>query len=249
MSTTMGEKAEKLKALIAQSARIVVFTGAGISTESGISDYRSQGGLWERYQPVTIQEFLADEEKRREYWRRKKETYVQMRDAQPNEGHFAIARLEKIGTLAGVITQNIDGLHRKAGSQNVIEIHGTNLEVICLSCGKLCPCDPIYDRLNSGEDIPLCQDCGGLLKPNTISFGQQLNPETLQRAYQWLQDCDLMIAVGSTLIVEPAASMPRIAKENGASLVIINRDSTPLDSSADLVVHAQIGPLLSSAIS
>ncbi len=230
-----------IKSLIADASHIVTFTGAGISTESGISDYRSQGGLWQRYQPVTIQEFLVNEESRREYWRRKKELYAQVRNATPNEGHKGIARLETLGKLLGVITQNIDGLHQLAGNTRVLELHGTAREVTCLSCAKTIPSEIVYQRMTEGEEIPLCFDCGGLLKPNTISFGQALNPDVLQESIEWARKCDLMLAIGSTLIVEPAASIPRIAKQNGAKLAIVNRDPTPLDSIADVVIHESIG--------
>ena len=247
-SSRLEEDRRTLRNLIRDSSRIVFFTGAGISTESGISDYRSKGGLWERYQPVTFQEFLSDEEKRREYWRRKKELFVQMRDAEPNAGHRAIARLEKAGKLRGVITQNIDGLHHKAGSQKVLELHGTNREVICLACLKTGPFDPVAARLEAGEGIPLCLECGGLLKPNTISFGQALKPAVIEQAVDWAQSCDLMIAAGSTLVVEPAASIPRYAKNAGAWLVIINREPTPLDAYANLVVRATAGAFLGSVV-
>src|SRR5262245_3126759 len=166
-----------LKQLIKEANRIVVFTGAGISTESGISDYRSQGGIWERYQPVTIQEFLASEQSRRLYWERKRALYEQNKDAKPNAGHLAIVALEKTGKLKGVITQNIDGLHRLAGTSpsELLEVHGNNLEVICLSCGEIRPWEHAYARLKNGEAVPLCLKCKGLLKPNTISFGQSLD--------------------------------------------------------------------------
>lgn len=239
---------ERLRGLLEESSRIVVFTGAGISTESGVSDYRSKGGLWDRFQPVTIQEFLTDEEKRREYWRRKKEMYAEMQGAEPNAGHRAIARLETLGKLTGVITQNIDGLHQKAGNQKVLELHGTNREVICLTCSRRDPFDPVYERLLKGEEIPVCLHCGGLLKPNTISFGQALDPDVLNLAVAWARSSDLMLAVGSTLIVEPAASLPRLAKRAGAKLVIVNRDPTPLDSLADLLLQEASGPLLDQAI-
>lgn len=268
MPALPAKEIESLKNLIERSTKIVVFTGAGISTESGVSDYRSKGGIWDRFQPVTIQEFLADEGKRREYWRRKKEMYAEMREAEPNAGHRAIARLEKPrkggGTphagevtlpgrqagspLLGVITQNIDGLHQTAGNQRVVEIHGTNREVICLTCGRVDPFETAYERLLAGEEIPLCLHCGGLLKPNTISFGQALDPDVLNLAVTWARSCDLMLAVGSTLIVEPAASLPRLAKRAGAKLVIVNRDPTPLDSSADLVIRETAGPVLEAAI-
>jgi NAD-dependent deacetylase len=240
---------KKLKSLIVQSSRIVIFTGAGMSTESGISDYRSQGGLWERYQPVTIQEFLADEEKRKEYWRRKKEMYLQMRDAKPNQGHEVIAKLEQDEKLLGVITQNIDGLHQKAGNKNVLELHGTNLEVICLGCSSLQPFEPVHKRLEAGDMIPLCKSCGNFLKPNTISFGQTLDQGVLQKSIEWSRECDLMIAIGSTLIVEPAASLPRIAKKSNACLAIINREPTPLDTLADIVMTDSIGKTLRAALS
>lgn len=240
----MQEALADLRALLQASSRVVVFTGAGISTESGISDYRSKGGLWDRFQPVTLQEFVADPEKRREYWRRKRELYGQMREARPNAGHLAIARLERGGTLLGVITQNIDGLHQQAGCTRVLELHGTNRQVICLACGDLQPFEPVYQRLLAGEEVPLCSRCGGLLKPNTISFGQALDPRVLAEAEAWASRCDLMLAVGSTLVVEPAASIPRCAKSRGAKLAIVNRDPTPLDPLADLVLHGEAGPLL-----
>jgi len=248
MTSQLQNEIAKLRSLIEECSRIVVFTGAGISTESGISDYRSEGGIWDRFQPITFQEFLGDEEKRREYWRRKKEMFVEMRDAQPNAGHLAIARIEKQGKLVGVITQNIDGLHQRAGSQKVLELHGTNLEVICLACSRIDPFEPVYKRLQAGEEIPLCLHCGGLLKPNTISFGQALDPDVLNLAVTWARSTDLFLACGSTLIVEPAASLPRIAKQAGAVLVIINRDPTPLDSNSSLVIHGTAGSILEGAI-
>ncbi len=242
--TGFSYEIKELQRLLSSSSCIVFFTGAGISTESGISDYRSQGGIYERYQPVTIQEFLADEESRKEFWRRKKEFYTQLKNAKPNEAHLAIVKLEKQGKVMGVITQNIDGLHQAAGSKKVFEIHGTNLEIICLSCGDISPYQPTYQKLIEGIDIPLCEKCGGLLKTNTISFGQELNADTLQRAFQLSRNCDLMIAVGSTLVVEPAASIPRRAKEMDAKLVIINRETTPLYTVADLNIGASAGDIL-----
>ncbi|HRK61868.1 MAG TPA: NAD-dependent deacylase [Candidatus Omnitrophota bacterium] len=238
---------KELRKLIAGSSKIAFFTGAGISTESGISDYRSQGGVYERYRPVTIQEFLADEESRKEFWRRKKEFYQQHKKAAPNAAHLAIASLEKQGKIAGVITQNIDGLHQAAGSQKVFEIHGTNMETICLSCSDTAPYPATFQKLLRGIEIPLCEKCGGLLKTNTISFGQELNADTLQRSFMLARNCDLMIAVGSSLVVEPAASIPRRAKESGASLVIINRETTPLYTVADLSIGASAGDILRQA--
>jgi len=248
MSTPQNPKIKKLRELIEASFRIAVLTGAGISTESGISDYRSKGGIWNRFQPVTIQEFLADEGKRKVYWQRKKEMFVQIKEARPNEGHLALARLEKQGKLLGLITQNIDGLHKIAGNKKIIEIHGTNREVICLECRKVTPFDPVFDRLEAGEEIPLCKSCSGLLKPNTISFGQTLEVETLNQAVEWSRSCDLMLAIGSTLVVEPAASLPLLSNEAGSPICIINRDATPLDSVASVVIHDAIGQTLSLAI-
>lgn len=238
----------ELKKLIAQSKRIVFFTGAGISTESGISDYRSQGGIYEHYRPVTIQEFMSDEESRKVFWQRKKEFYAQLKNARPNPAHIAIANLEHQGKALGVITQNIDGLHQSAGSKKVLEIHGTNQEIICLSCGEISPSDKVEEFLRSGIEIPLCDTCGGLLKTNTISFGQELNASVLQQAFSWARNCDLMIVVGSTLLVEPAASLPRRAKEHGAQLVIINREATPLYGVADMNIGAAAGLILQEIV-
>lgn len=248
MSQDNNDALTQFKNLVSQAAQIVAFTGAGISTESGISDYRSQGGLWQQYRPVTFQEFVSSESQREEYWRRKKEMYKTIRDARPNAGHQTLAELEKQGKVLGIITQNIDGLHGKAGSKKVLEIHGTNLETVCLECGRIESFDAAYDRLLAGETAPTCLACGGLLKPNTISFGQNLDTEVLRTSIQWAKTCDLMICLGSTLIVEPAASLPQTAKSYGAKLIIINRDSTPLDGIADLVVNASIGEFLSAAL-
>ena len=240
----------RLAELIHQARDIVVFTGAGISTESGIADYRGQGGRWQRFRPVTIQEFQASEDKRKEYWREKLELWEGLKDARPNEGHKAIAALEKAGKLKGLITQNIDGLHRLAGNsrEKTIEIHGTCLETVCLSCGDIQPWQAVYKELKNGVEVPLCAKCAGLLKPNTISFGQNLNQADLQKAFAWAGDCDLMLAVGSTPVVEPAASIPRAAKQSGAALGIITLSETPLDSVADVKITEPCGKTLSSVL-
>lgn len=242
-------EAGELRKLVSRSSRIVFFSGAGISTESGISDYRSQGGVWDRYRPVTIQEFVSDDESRREFWRRKKDFYAQLEKAKPNPAHLAIAALEKKGKVAGVITQNIDGLHQAAGSGKVLEIHGTNLEIACLGCGEISGYADAVTRLKKNEEVLLCSGCGGFLKTNTISFGQELNASVLQEAFALARNCDLMIVVGSSLVVEPAASIPRRAKEYGAALVIINRETTPLYTFADLNVGTQAGSFLKEALS
>lgn len=246
----LNNKIAQLAEFIDAAKDIVIFTGAGISTESGISDYRSKGGIWERFQPVTIQEFVASSEKRIEYWRRKFELYDSMKSARPNAGHKAIVLIEQLGKLKGIITQNIDGLHHLAGStpEKIVEIHGSNRQTICLSCGDLRPWQEVYGRLKTGEKAPLCTVCKGLLKPNTISFGQELKPHVLDQSVVLAKSCDLLLAIGSTLIVEPAASIPRIAKTNGAKLVIITLSETPLDDYADLRIADSAGKILGEAL-
>lgn len=230
--------------LIDNAKKILGFTGAGISTESGISDYRSQGGLWQRFQPVYFNEFLQNEEKRRLYWERKNFMYSQLKNARPNAGHLFFKWLEEKGKLLAIITQNIDGLHQKAGieSEKIIELHGTALEIRCLSCQRIIPTDRIVYKPN--EKSPRCVICHGLLKPNTISFGQSLDPEILSKAENIIKYCDLMIIVGSTLVVQPAASYPIQALKNGAKLVIINLSETTLDKSATLVIKQKCGDFL-----
>lgn len=241
---------QQVASFIKQSHRILVFTGAGISTESGISDYRSKGGLWQRFHPVTIQEFMASEDKRVEYWQTKMELYESFGTAKPNKGHHAIALLEKQNKLKGIITQNIDRLHHLAGSspQGILELHGNNRETICLSCQDMTDWTQVYERLKQGDKAPRCFKCNGLLKPNTISFGQSLDPEVLGMAFEWANDCDLMLALGSTLVVEPAASIPKLAKRNGAKLVIVTLSQTPLDAMADIKIELAIGETLERAL-
>jgi len=250
MKNTKNNSSTQLAQMIKKSKDVVVFTGAGISTESGISDYRSKGGRWQRFTPVTIQEFKASDEKRKEYWRMKLDLLESLKDAKPNDGHIAIAKLEKLGYLKGLITQNIDGLHQAAGNtcDKIIEIHGTNLETICLSCSDLRPWQQVYKKLKSGIEVPLCEQCDGFLKPNTISFGQRLDQASLQKAFDWAADCDLLLAVGSTLLVEPAASIPRTAKSQGAFLCIVTHSETPLDSLADLKISESCGDIFKDAI-
>lgn len=246
MNVRSTSKIELLGKWLQEASQIVVFTGAGISTESGISDYRSKGGIWDRFRPVTHQEFLAHEARRRAYWAQKKELYADIMSAVPNEGHQAIVQLDRVGKLIGVITQNIDELHQIAGlaSSKVLELHGTVRRTLCLDCQSETPWQETHKRLSQGEEVLTCLECGGLLKPATISFGQNLDPNVLNQAYAWTQQCDLLLAVGSTLIVEPAASLPRVAKDRGARLVIINLSATPLDNIADLVITDKAGRVL-----
>jgi NAD-dependent deacetylase len=236
-----GNNIAKVVRYFSESKRAVAFTGAGISTESGIPDFRSPGGVWTKYQPVYFQEFLASEDARRRYWRMRRENYREMKDAKPNDGHKALARLEAAGKIVAVITQNIDGLHQDAGSRRILELHGTNRYCHCLKCGERFEADDIQERLESGLEIPLCDKCGGFIKSATVSFGQALPANVLAEAFDLCMTADLMLAIGSSLVVEPAASLPLQAKQSGARLVIINRDETPLDSLADAVIRSSIG--------
>jgi len=224
--------------------RAVAFTGAGISTESGIPDFRSPGGVWSKSQPVMYQDFLASTDARREYWRQKCRAHGDFAAAEPNAGHLALARWQRRGLLRGVITQNIDGLHEAAGSSHVLELHGTTLEIACLECDWRGEAGPLVEAFLASDVVPDCPRCGGLLKHATVSFGQALPPEVLEEAARWSRECDLFLAIGSSLVVEPAASLPRTARSAGARLVILNRDPTGQDDSADLVLHDSIGRVL-----
>jgi NAD-dependent deacetylase len=241
----MSDETQKVASLLEGSKRAVAFTGAGISTESGIADFRSPGGVWSKYTPVYYQDFLASEEARRRYWIMKKEGYWEMRRAKPNDGHHALAALEAAGKVIAVITQNIDGLHGDAGSRRILELHGTSRSCICVDCSKRHDPDLIQKRLESGVEIPLCDDCGGWLKSATVAFGQSLPADVLTESFELCMSTDLMLAIGSSLVVEPAASLPLQAKQTGAHLVIINRTETPLDSLADVVIRESIGKTLS----
>ncbi len=229
---------------LTQARRAVVFTGAGISTESGIPDFRSPGGVWATNQPVYYEDFLASAEARHEYWRQKSEAHDAMFEAQPNTGHQMLAAWESKGNLRGIITQNIDGLHQRAGNTNVLELHGTALHIICIDCNHQYEAGPLVTDFRETNKVPPCPNCGGRLKHATISFGQSLVEEVLTEAYRWSEEADLMLAIGSSLVVTPAADLPRLAHQSGARLVIINRNSTPLDDLADVVVRESIGDWL-----
>ncbi len=248
----MEELIGKVAQWIVASKRTIVFTGAGLSTESGIPDFRSPGGVWDRYNPEDFyfQNFLAYEASREKYWQMATEMYDPIKKAKPNLAHLAIAKMEELGRLDCVITQNIDGLHFKAGNseEKVIQLHGTAMFVSCLSCKKRYDRDEIQERVKKGERAPRCDDCGGPLKPATISFGQSMPEQETQEAYHRSSLCDLFIAIGSSLVVQPAASMPLVAKRNGARLVIINRDPTPYDDMADVVIHGDAGPTMASIL-
>jgi NAD-dependent deacetylase len=235
---------EKIAQFLTDSRHAIAFTGAGISTESGIPDFRSPGGVWSRYQPVYFQDFLQSEDARRKYWQMKREGYYEMKLAKPNNGHRALARLEAAGKIIAVITQNIDGLHQDAGSRRVLELHGTNRHCLCLECKARFSTDEIQKRLEDGVQIPLCDRCGGIVKSATVSFGQNLPADVLAEAFNLSMSTDLVLALGSSLVVEPAASIPLQAKNNGARLVIVNNSETPLDGLADAVIHQSIGSTL-----
>jgi NAD-dependent deacetylase len=241
---TLNEETREIARMLTESRNALAFTGAGISTESGVADFRSPGGIWSKYTPVYYQDFLASEDARRQYWLMKKEGYWEMRNAKPNEGHRVLAGLEAAGKLQAIITQNIDGLHADAGSCRILELHGTSRHCICVQCSERYDPDLIQVRLEGGEEIPLCDGCGGFLKVGTVSFGQSLPADVLTEAFELAARSELLLAIGSSLVVEPAASIPLEAKRNDGRLVIINRDETPLDSLADIVLHEPIGETL-----
>ena len=235
---------------IKSATRIVGFTGAGISTESGVPDFRSPNGVWARNRIVDFQEFVSSEDGRIEYWRQKVENWPAMRAARPNAGHYAFVELYRQGKLSALVTQNIERLHQQSGlpSEMVFELHGTTTEAVCLSCEDRITSDEACERVHGGEKAPRCRLCGGFLKPATISFGQSMPWSVMAKAASAAEDCDLLLAVGSSLVVEPAASIPRVAKQAGARLVIVNRDETALDSLADLVVRGEIGTVLPAMV-
>ena len=236
---TVQEFATKIR----ESNEIVVFTGAGISTESGIPDFRSPGGIWTRYRPVTFQEFLSSEAARIEAWQRRLENYDAYKTAKPNIGHYFIQSLDQKGKLIGLITQNVDGLHGEAGltEEKIVELHGTNRRVVCLKCDRSFDPDEIIKRLVGRFSSPKCDACGGILKSATISFGQAMPEAAMRQAQEWTERAAVFVVMGSSLQVQPAASFPALAKRNGAVLAIINREETPLDEYADFVHRGAIG--------
>jgi NAD-dependent deacetylase len=238
---------ETLRRLIDAAERIVFFTGAGISTESGIPDYRSPGtGLWNKIKPIQFQDFLADDEVRQESWRRRFTGPRAMEGAKPNVGHRAIAQLTAAGKALAVITQNVDNLHQDSGvpDAKVIELHGNASYARCLSCEMRYEMADLEARFGRHQRVDPCSRCGGIIKSATISFGQAMPEQAMARAQAAVEACDLCVVVGSSLVVYPAAGFPEYAKRLGAGLAIVNRDETPLDAIADVAVHAEIGPTL-----
>jgi NAD-dependent deacetylase len=248
----------ELAALIRRSRNVVAFTGAGVSTESGIPDFRSPGGIWTRYDPrdFTFDRYVESAEVRAAAWAMRREFFAQT--PEPNAAHHALAELERAGRLRTVVTQNIDGLHQAAGSTDVIEIHGSAREVMCIGhhprdgtpdgCGFAAPHTWALELVAAGDPDPRCPDCAGLVKSATVSFGQMLFPGTVERATAAVRRADLMLAIGSSLQVYPAADLPFEAVRSGAMLAIVNDEATPLDPIADLVVQARAGAVLPAAV-
>ena len=241
---------DRLREMIDGARRMVAFTGAGVSTESGIPDFRSPGGIWTKYQPIYFDDFMSSEEMRRESWRRKFATDETMLKAEPNAGHRALAKLVEQGRMSAIITQNIDGLHQRSGvpASKIIELHGNTTYATCLDCGQRYELDPIRKAFLGEGTLPVCEKCDGIVKTATISFGQAMPEIQMAHAQDETQQCDLFIVLGSSLVVYPAAGFPRIAKRRGAKLVILNRDPTDQDDDADLVLHDEIGPTMSRVV-
>ena len=243
----MNELIFKLKKLISVSDQIVAFTGAGFSAESGISTFRGAGGLWSKYDPSIYADINYFNQDPTYYWNFfKDERYPVIKKAKPNDGHYALVKLEKRGKIFRIITQNIDGLHQLAGSSNVIELHGNTRNIFCRKCNKKYSLDEVYTILI--KELPPRCSCGGLLKPSKVLFGEPLPQVALDMADISARNCDLFLVLGSSLVVYPAASFPEIAKNNGAKLVIVNIDPTPLDDIADIVINESTSKVLSELI-
>ncbi|MBI3624722.1 MAG: Sir2 family NAD-dependent protein deacetylase [Candidatus Rokubacteria bacterium] len=245
----MAAEVERVAELICGAQRLVVFTGAGVSTESGIPDFRSPGGIWDRFNPdeFTYQHFVGSVEGRRKYWELGRHVYPVIRNAEPNAAHYAIADLHRLGCLDCVITQNIDNLHQRAGvpSEKVIELHGNATRARCLSCGCAYTRDEVHEWLERGVEIPMCDPpCGGIIKPHTILFGEAMPEQETLEAERRARRSDVFVVVGSSLVVYPAAMMPLYAKEAGAALVIINLSETPHDPYADVLLPGKAGSVM-----
>jgi NAD-dependent deacetylase len=238
---------ERAAEVLAAAEDVVGFTGAGVSTESGIPDFRSEGGLWDRYDPsdFTIQALHRDPVA---YWERRLEMRENREfdwgEIEPNPAHHAYADLERAGKLDALVTQNVDGLHQAAGSERVLELHGTRTAAKCLGCERRLPTDVLERKLAENDLPPRCDDCDGLLKRATVSFGEALPRDTLQEARRSVERCDALLVAGSSLTVEPAASMPRVALQHGADLVVVNLDETSVDDRADVVIRGKAGETL-----
>ncbi|WP_300577168.1 Sir2 family NAD-dependent protein deacetylase [Phenylobacterium sp.] len=241
---------QDLAHLIEGARNIVVFTGAGISTESGIPDFRSPGGVWSKMKPIYFQDFVASEEIRREAWTRAFAGRAGWTGREPNAGHHAVARLVARGQVSAVITQNVDNLHQASGvpADRIIELHGNASYATCLACGLRHELPQLKHEFETTGDIPTCRECGELVKTATISFGQAMPETPMKRATAAALSCDLFLVLGSSLVVYPAAEFPLLAKRRGAALAIVNREPTDQDEAADLVLHDEIGPTLSEIV-
>jgi NAD-dependent deacetylase len=240
------EDVAEVRDMVERARRVVAFTGAGVSTECGIPDFRSPGGLWMRFKPIPFQEFRASAEMRLEAWRRWFVIYDTVREAKPGRGHRALADLQARGKLSHVITQNIDGLHRAAGmpKESVIELHGTGTHATCLDCGLRHELEDVRGMIADTGSAPECRACAGPVKTATVSFGQAMPEQAMADARAATLDADLFLAVGSSLQVFPAAGFPVLAKNNGATLIIVNNEPTPLDVMADRIIAADVGETL-----
>jgi len=249
MSSAPGSARAELARLIADARRVVVFTGAGISTESGIPDFRSPGGVWSKMKPIYFQDFMASEERRREAWQRAFGGRAGWVGREPNAGHMGVARLIASGKASAVITQNVDNLHQASGvpAEQVVELHGNASYATCLECGLRHELEDLKALYEATGDLPACRACDGIVKTATISFGQSMPAQPMARAEAETLACDLFLVLGSSLVVYPAAGFPVMAKRNGARLAIVNREPTEIDAYADLVLHDEIGPVMTEA--
>lgn len=249
---TLKTAIDRLRDMVDAAGTVVAFTGAGISTECGIPDFRSPGGIWTKMRPIEFDDFLASQEMRDESWRRRFAMEEHFGGAKPGRGHMALASLYKSGKLRAVVTQNIDNLHQNSGiaANDVIELHGNTTYATCLDCAARYELDWVRTKMRDARGrAPDCPGCGGYIKTATISFGQAMPEAAMRRAQELAEACDLFLAIGSSLVVWPAAGIPLVAKRNGARLVVINRDATDCDDVADLVVRHDIGTVLAPFIS
>src|SRR3989440_6187232 len=248
---TLQEQLQDAAELMQQAKRIVVLTGAGISTESGIPDFRSPGSIWQQQPTVSYQDFIIKPEARQQYWQTRRNLSAQVLTARPNAAHLALADLERKKRLLGIVTQNFDGLHQDAGNnpKHIVELHGTSRAAACTHCGQRSSIQELQQRIDAGEIDPLCPNCGGFLKASTILFGQRVPDEELSRARELALSCDLFLVVGSSLKVIPAATLPRLALKNDVPLIIINLQPTPLDDYAEIVINEKAGVVLPQIVS
>ncbi len=247
---SLQEQIQDAAELMQQAKRIVALTGAGISTESGIPDFRSPGSIWQKNPPTSYRDFLNNPEERKRYWQTRGGLSTQVKEARPNAAHMALAELERRGVLLGIITQNFDGLHQDAGNNpgHIVELHGTSRFAGCTLCGARSSMAELQQRISAGEVDPRCPECGGLLKAATILFGQRVPDAELAHAKELVASCDLFLVVGSSLKVMPAAMLPRLALSRNVPLIIVNLQPTSLDSVADVAIHEKAGSVLPSLV-